>query len=402
MKVIIIGSLAYSLVNFRGQLIEYMLAAGHDVLACAPDRDDAVIGRLARMGARFHRIPMGRAKLNPLEDALTLLAFIRLFRAERPDIILAYTQKPIIYAGLGHRFVGCGRFFAMVTGLGYAFSVVSKHRRWLRRTVAALYRAGISRASAVIVFNRDDQQELLRHAIVSDRHAVLLVPGSGVNMAHFAEQPVPPGDPVFLLIGRLLHDKGLNEYVAAARIVRRDYPGARFALLGPFDSNPAAISPLKLAQWRMEGIVEYLGETRDVRPHLAACTVFVLPSYREGMPRTILEAMATGRAIITTDAPGCRDTVEEGKNGFLVPVGDAAALAAAMARFCREPGLAVHMGMQSRMIAGRDFAVERINGMLIATMGLNGETPAPGTAPSAPRDNGHKLAAQPAASRPGG
>ena len=375
MKIAVIASLAYSLTNFRGKLIAQMIAAGHDVLACAPDADGAVIDALWALGARFRCIPMGRANINPLEDVRTLLALIRLLHEEKPDIILAYTQKPIIYAGLAHRILRRGRFYPMVTGLGYAFS--EHGRPWLRWVVAGLYRAAVGRASAIIAFNADDRDELKRHAIVHEQQDIVLVPGSGVDMAHFAQQPLPPGGPIFLLIARLLHDKGLREFVAAASIVRRSYPAARFQLLGPFDRNPAAISPGELEQWRKRGMVEYLGETRDVRPALAACSVFVLPSYREGIPRTVLEAMATGRAIITTDAPGCRETVCAGDNGLLVPVRDVPALADAMARFCREPALAANMGARSHSIVRHRFAVEIVNQMLMGVMGLTSEARAP-------------------------
>ena len=381
MKIAIIASLAYSLINFRGALIRQMVAAGHQVVACAPDENSAVIEELSALGVHFQLIPMGRANLSPAEDLRTLFALVRLLWREKPDIVVAYTQKPIIYAGLAHRLLSRGRFFPMVTGLGYVFSEAGRRPR-LRRMVTALYRAAVARATAVIVFNRDDRDELRRCGVVSRHQDVVLVPGSGVDVDYFVEQPLPPGGPTFLLIARLLHDKGLREYVAAAEIVRRQHPHARFQLLGPFDPNPTAISPDELAEWQQRGIVEYRGETRDVRPYLAACTVFVLPSYREGMPRTVLEAMATGRPIITTHAPGCRETVCEGGNGFLVPVGDATALAAAMMRFCREPGLAARMGALSRLIARHRFAVDSINRLLMGTLGLNlksefaGRTPA--------------------------
>ncbi len=375
MKVVIVASLAFSLTNFRGTLIRQMIAAGHQVIACAPNDDPEVRSELTAWGADFHRIPMGRAGINPIEDARTLLALVRLFRAVRPDIILAYTQKPIIYAGLAHRWLGRGRFFAMVTGLGYVFSGTGR-RLWLRRIVTWLYRAALARAATVIVYNRDDRDELRRARIVGDGHEVVLIPGSGVDTAHFGEQPIPSGGPTFLVVARLLHDKGLREYVAAAEIVRRDYPDARFELVGPFDPNPAAVSAAELAEWQSRGALVYRGATRDVRPYLARCSVFVLPSHREGLPRTILEAMATGRAIITTDAPGCRETVCVGENGFLVPVGDAPALANAMMGFCRDPQLAERMGRMSRRIARRRFAVEAINRMLMATLGLRRESAA--------------------------
>ena len=369
MKVAIVGSLAYSLINFRGVLIQRITSAGHEVVACAPDDDAAVTATLGAMGARFRVVQMARASLNPFSDVRTFCALVRLLYEEKPDIILAYTQKPIIYTGIAHRIVRHGRFFPLVTGLGYTFSEDGR-RPWLRSIVSSLYRLAIAEASSVILYNRDDCDELLRRGVLEAHQNVTMVPGSGVDVTHFTEQPVPPGQPVFLLIARLLHDKGLREFVAAARIVRSVYADAKFQLLGPFDANPASISEAELNQWRDEGCIEYLGATRDVRPYLAACSVFVLPSYREGMPRTILEAMATGRAIITTDAPGCRETVTDNANGFVVPVRNAVALAEAMMRFCRNPALAASMGASSRQIAQRRFAVESINELLISTMGL--------------------------------
>ena len=370
MKVAIIGSLAYSLINFRGVLIQRITSGGHEVVACAPDDNAAVTAALGAMGARFRIVQMARASLSPLSDLRTLCALVRLLYEEKPDIILAYTQKPIIYAGIASRIVRHGRFFPMVTGLGYAFSEDGR-RKWLRSIVSSLYRLAIADASSVVLYNRDDHIELLRRGALQVNQNVTMVPGSGVDMTHFAEQPIPAGQPTFLLIARLLHDKGLREYVGAARIVRQSYAHAKFQLLGPFDANPASISVAELSQWEAEGCIEYLGQTEDVRPYLAACSVFVLPSYREGMPRAITEAMATGRAIITTDVPGCRDTVTNNENGFVVPVRNSEALAEAMIHFCRDPALALRLGKMSRQIALRRYAVEPVNELLLATMGLS-------------------------------
>lgn len=369
MKVVIVSSLAYSLTNFRGALIRQMIGAGHEVIACAPDRDRAAMEELAAMGARFCIVPMARASLNPVSDLRTLIALVRLLRRERPDVVFAYTQKPIIYTGIAHRLVRTGTYFPMVTGLGYAFSEANGHR-WLRPIVAWLYRVGVASASSVIVYNRDDEHELQRHGVLGERRKAILVPGSGVDTALFPNQPLPPRGPIFLLIARLLKDKGLHEYAAAARLVAREYPEARFKLLGPFDANPASITAADLERWTQSKTIEYLGETRDVRPTLAGCSVFVLPSYREGMPRAVLEAMATGRAIITTDAPGCRDLVSHDDNGFLVPVRDVDGLADAMRRFCREPELISRMGARSRQIVQDKYAVERVNSLLMMTLGL--------------------------------
>lgn len=378
MKVVVIASLAYSLVNFRGRLLAAMVENGHHVIACAPDSDPEIEDKLRSMGVAYRRMPMARTGMNPLTDIVTLLWLIGFLLRNRPQYILAYTQKPIIYGGIASRLVGGTRFFAMVSGLGHVFSDSgSRLLPLIRRIVSTLYRFALRRAAAVFVFNSDDEEEMRRHHILRSGTRVIQVPGSGVDLSHYAQQPVPDGPPIFLMIARLLRNKGLLEFVEAARIVRAVYPEVRCRLLGPLDANPAAISRATIETWQAEGVIEYCGETRDVRPHLAAASVFVLPSwYREGLPRTLLEAMSVGRAVITTDMPGCREPVEEGRNGYLVPSRDGAALAQAMLHFARDPGLAAAMGAAARRTAEDRFAVERVNHLLLTTMYLNVGDPA--------------------------
>ncbi|AUW57377.1 glycosyltransferase family 1 protein [Sphingobium sp. SCG-1] len=377
MKVVVIASLAYSLVNFRGRLLAAMVENGHDVIACAPDSDPEIEDRLRSMGVAYRRMPMARTGMNPLTDIVTLLWLIGFLLRNRPQLVLAYTQKPIIYGGIASRLVGGTRFFAMVSGLGHVFSESgSRLLPLIRRIVSTLYRFALRRAAAVFVFNSDDEEEMRRHHILQSGTRVIQVPGSGVDLSHYAQQPVPDGPPIFLMIARLLRNKGLLEFVEAARIVRALYPQVRCRLLGPLDANPAAVSRATIEAWQAEGVIEYCGETRDVRPHLAAASVFVLPSwYREGLPRTLLEAMSVGRAVITTDMPGCREPVEEGRNGYLVPARDGAALAQAMLHFARDPGLAAAMGAAARRTAEDRFAVERVNHLLLTTMNLNAGDP---------------------------
>jgi lipopolysaccharide/colanic/teichoic acid biosynthesis glycosyltransferase/glycosyltransferase involved in cell wall biosynthesis len=377
MKVLVLSSLAYSLVNFRGELLRSMVAAGNEVVACAPDPDPAIETALGKMGIGLRTVAMARTGTNPFADLLTLWGYYRLIRRERPDVVLAYTQKPIIYGGIAARLAGGTRYFAMCSGLGHAFSGGDGLRpRTLKAIVSWLYRMAVARAEAVFTFNRDDAGEMRRHGITTDRHAVIQVPGSGIDTAAFARQPVPEGAPVFLTIARLMRDKGLGEFVAAARALRQAGKPARFQVLGPYDSNPTGISPAEIQAWHDEGIIEYLGETRDVRPFLAQSSVFVLPTYyREGLPRTILEAMATGRAIVTTDMPGCRETIFEGENvnGMLVPPRDATALAAAMQRFIDEPDLAERYGASSRRMAETLYDVRKVNAQLLDVMQLYGD-----------------------------
>jgi len=375
MRIVVVASLAFSLVNFRKRLLADMVACGHEVLACAPEDDREVARELAAMGVAYRVMPMVRSGLNPFADLRTLAWLIGLFRAQRPGLVLAYTQKPIVYAGIASRIARVPRYFAMVSGLGLAFG--EEGGRWLRAVVALLYRVALKRAEGVFVFNADDREEMLRHHMIRADTNVVRVPGSGVDLDHYGAAPIPAGPVRFLMIARLLHSKGLSEYAEAARRLRRRYPEARFALLGPPDPSPAGIDAAQVEEWRREGAIRYLGEARDVRPYLAAASVFVLPSwYREGLPRTILEAMATGRAVITTDMPGCREPVEPGANGYLVPPRDAAGLATAMERFLLRPELVEQMGARARATAVERFSVERVNDILLSTMRLRTDTAA--------------------------
>lgn len=377
MKVLVLSSFAFSLVNFRGELLRALVRGGHEVVACAPDDDPDVARLLAAMEVRYLRVAMARASTNPLSDLRTLAAYVVLMRREAPDVVLAYTQKPIIYGGIAARIAGNRPFYALMTGLGYVFGEDGAARPMLRRIVGMLYREGVRRARMIFVFNRDDRPDMLAHGIITEDTPVLQVPGSGVDVGHFARRPLPPGGPRFLMIARLMRDKGLFEFVEAARSLRRHWPEARFHLLGRIDAdNPTSVSEAEVQRWQAEGLIEYTPETRDVRPFIAASNVFVLPSYyREGLPRTILEAMAAGRAIITADMPGCREPVSHGENGLLVPPRNAEALAAAMERFLRDPDLAARMGAESRSRAERLYDVHHVNALMIKAMRLDGTAP---------------------------
>lgn len=375
MKIVVVASFAPSLVNFRGRLLEGLARRGHDVTACAPEDDPRVSEILASWGVRYQVIPMARAGTNPLADLRTLLALMRLFRRVRPGLVLAYTQKPIVYGGIAARLAAPhARRILMCSGLGYACtgSEDADARRSLIRTImVGLFRLATARADRVLVFNRDDGADMRQLGMVAREQEIIQVPGSGVDVGHFAAQPLPDGPPTFLMIARLLRDKGVVDYVEAARIVRSRYPQARFQILGPFDPNPSAISRHEMQGWVDEGTIEYLGSTDDVRPVLAGATVFVLPSYyREGLPRSTLEAMATGRAVISTDSPGCREPVAHGENGWLVPVRNPQSLATHMLRFIEAPELAAQMGRRSREMVVNRYSVDHVNALLMRLMGL--------------------------------
>lgn len=382
-RVMVIASLTRSLVNFRYDLLEAMVANGHAIHALAPDDDPETEARLAALGVAFTRIPMARASISPLGDLMTLHAIWRAIRRGRPDVVLAYTMKPILYGLLAARLAGCPGRYALVTGLGWAFGdhdAPTTRQRLTRRLAQGLsrrlYRLALHDVCRVFVYNEADRRDILRLGAPPAR--VTPVAGTGINLQRYPEIPLPGRGPVCLMIARLLREKGVLDFVAAARLVRQRRPELRLQLLGPLDPSPTGLGQADIDRWVAGGDVEYLGETRDVRPFLAACSVFVLPTYyREGVPRTILEAMATGRAIVTTDQSGCRETVESGVNGYLVPPRDPAALAETLLRLVQEPGALARMGTASRRIAEQRFDVRAVNAALLGWMNLDGRSPDP-------------------------
>ena len=378
-RIAVVCSYTVSLVNFRFRLLEAMVRNGHDVVAFGPEYHTPTVDALAAIGVSFVRIPMARAGLNPLEDVRTLGALVAAFRKHKPDVVLCYTMKPIIYGLLAARLTGVKQRHALITGLGYIFSddANSPRLRLIRRIVTWMYRVALQGGGRVFVYNEADADDVRSRRMVSDLARIVSVPGSGIDFDRFAASDLPTGDPVFLMVARLLREKGVFEFIEAARSLRSQYPKARFRILGPIDPSPLAVSRNEIDRWAAEGAVDYLGETADVRPYLAACTVFVLPSYyREGIPRSILEAMATGRAIITADTPGCRDTVADGENGLVVPPRDPSRLAAAMKRLIEDPALAARMGRRSLEIAHDRFDARAVNHLLLREMTLLNPTDA--------------------------
>ena len=373
MRIVVIASLAESLLNFRSPLIAALLREGHEVICCAPGHDPQLALRLEALGASFLPIALDRTGINPLGDIRALLQLRRLFRRLRPDLVLGYTIKPVIYGSLAARLAGVPRIFSMITGLGYAFMGKSAKQRAVNLIVCTLYRTALRANRRVFFQNRDDLALFLERRLIRSQEQAVLINGSGVDLAEFPAQPPVLRPITFLLIARLLKDKGIYEYVEACAILKKRYPKVQFQLLGPLDSNPSAIAREQVEAWTRGGSIDYLGETGDVRPYIAAATVYVLPSYREGTPRTVLEAMAMGRPVITTDAPGCRETVREGENGFLVPVREVGGLVQAMERFILSPELALGMGRRSRELAEEKYDVHKVNGVIMKTLGLQGE-----------------------------
>ena len=367
-KIVIISQYSPSLIIFRGDLIRAMVELGHEVVCLGPEA--GFEQPLQELGADYLQIPLHRTGLNPLKDVKTLFSLRKVLKEIKPDIVFSYTVKPIVYGSIAAHMAGVRQMYAMITGLGYVFIGQTFKQRLLTQIVAFLYRRGLKYNQVVFFQNPDDLHLFVSKSIVPKTAKPVLVNGSGVNIEKFAFAPPKLSPVTFLLIARLIKDKGILEYVESARLLKQKYPDARFQLLGPLDINPAAITQEQLERWTKEGIIEYLGKTNDVRPYIADASVFVLPSYREGTPRSVLEAMSMGRPIITTDAPGCRETVIDGKNGFLVPVKDVDTLKSAMEKFIQEPDLISQMGKQSRIIAEEKYDVRKVNRAILQEMGL--------------------------------
>lgn len=374
--VAVITSIAYSMANFRGPLIAAMIAQGARVYALAPDYDEKTRDAVRQWGGEPVDISLDRTGIRPLRDAVDLVRLVGVLRELKPDLTFSYFIKPVIYGSFAATLAGCRRRFALVAGLGYLFGPGQEagfKRRGLKLFASLLYACAFRTCSRVFFQNRDDVEELENAGVLPKGKACLLN-GTGVDLARFAATP-PPTDPVtFILMARLLREKGICEYVDAARQIRVSHPEARFLLLGGLDANPGGLTLEDLEAWVAEGVVEWTGHVDDVRPWLARSSVFVLPSYyREGKPRSTQEALAMGRAIITTDAPGCRDTVEEGVNGFLVPPRDVSALVDAMRRLLADPNLVVRMGKASRTLAERHYDIHTINRLMLNTMGVSAD-----------------------------
>lgn len=374
MKFLLIAGFADSLMAFRKPLIVALLDKGLQVHVAAPEllANKEVMSELIALGVVAHDIPMQRTGMNPLADLRALLALWQLMRQIKPHYVLGYTIKPVIYGTLAAWLARVPQRFALITGLGFAFMGEEDNQRSrVRAVVQGLYRTALRHCQTVFFQNPDDEALFRQLKIVSAGANTCVVNGSGVDMSLFEVAPFAENAaPRFLLIARLLGDKGVREYAQAAEQVKQQYPDAQFDLVGWVDVNPNAISQAELDQWVAAGSVNFLGRLSDVRPAIKDCSVYVLPSYREGTPRTVLEAMAMGRAVITTDAPGCRETVVDGDNGFLIPVKDADALAQAMLRFIEQPELIAQMGERSRVIAEEKYDVHKVNAQMLKGMGL--------------------------------
>ncbi len=366
-RIVIVASYAGSLSRFRGDLIRNWVSGGNKVVALSPGCFERPEGLDQIID--YIRIPLKRTGLNPFEDLLLWFSLVKILLLNKTDYLFLYTIKPIIFGSLAAVLFPRIKVFSMITGLGYLFTT-NKKAVLLKIIGLVLYKLALRRNEKVFFQNRDDSADLIQLGVVGQAK-IVHINGSGVNLDYYKVMPLPERNLCFLMIARLLEEKGVREFVEAAETLKRKGLVASFKLIGwALGDNPSAISAALVEEWRNGGVVDVYGQTDDVRPYLAASSVYVLPSYREGTPRTVLEAMAMGRPIITSDAPGCRETVEEGVNGFLVPVRNVDALVEAMEKFIREPELVAIMGAESRRIAEVKYDVHKVNAVINRAMGL--------------------------------
>ncbi|OAP71938.1 glycosyltransferase family 4 protein [Psychrobacter sp. SHUES1] len=379
MKFLIFANYLPHVLNFRGQLLKDVANLGYEIHVVAPNlkNHSDEYQHLASLGYQLHNISMQRTGTDPVSDVKTLICSYKLLRQIEPDFILSYTIKPIIYGTLAAWLAKVPSRFVLLSGLGYAFQNSDNNNKpnKLQQVVYSLYKHSLAKSSKVFFQNPDDLNLFKQLKLINNKTSTVVVNGSGVDTNKFSPLPLPQDGsgntkPSFLLVARLLKDKGIVEYVEAAKIVKQQYPTTEFHLVGWIDENPAAISQAQLDEWIASDVITYWGKLNDVRPAIATCSVYVLPSYREGTSRSVLEAMAMARPIITTDAPGCRETVVDGQNGYLVPVKSIDDLANTMIKFIENNSLYEEMGRASRKMAEEKYDVKKVNAHMIKEMKL--------------------------------
>ena len=357
MKILLFANTDWYLYNFRLGLAQALRARGDEVVLVSPAGTYA--SRLQELGFRWVCFPLRRGGLNPLNEILTIARLFSLYLREKPDLVHQFTVKCVLYGSLVGRLLGIRRMVNSVTGLGYVFMQGSGAPRWLRGIILLFYRL-VLRYTWVIFQNPDDRSVFLGNHLV-DPGRVALIRGSGVDGKRFVPGPEPEGIPVVMLPARLLWDKGVGEFVEAAQRLLADGLRARFVLVGDSDpENPAAVPVAQVRDWQKKGMIEWWGWHEDMDMIYSQAHIVCLPSYREGLPKSLIEAAACGRPIVACDVPGCREIVRTGENGFLVPARDVSALADSLKRLIQDVDMRRAMGICGRKIAENEFSMDLI------------------------------------------
>ncbi|WP_254277656.1 glycosyltransferase family 4 protein [Halomonas sp. 3H] len=370
MKVVLIGTNSSSIFGFRKLLLQSLVEVGHDVRILTADLSPELKRRAKEeLNVEAEEYRLARRGMNPLLDVKNAWKLYRRLKDLDPDFVFCYFSKPVIWGALAARFAGVKRRYGMLEGLGYYFTVHPRSDGWkktlIRGTQVSLFHLSLPLLKGLVVLNPDDKKDLVeKYRIRVDN--IMVLGGIGLDL-HEYPYSLPKKDRIrFIFVGRLLEEKGINEYLQAAEIIKRHHPATEFVILGkPDPGNPGSVDLAYLDRLVETGVIIYPGVVSNVADWLEESSVFVLPSYREGVPRSTQEAMAVGRPIITTDVPGCRETIRDGENGFKVPPHDATAVAEAMERFIAQPDLIFSMGCRSRELAEEQFDADEINRRLI-------------------------------------
>ena len=358
MKALLVANTDWYLYNFRIDFASYLKSQGWKVVLIAPEGKYSQ--RFKELGFRYIPMEFSRKGINPLQELATLRQFEKIYAQEKPDLVHQFTIKCVIYGSLAAKKIGNIAVVNSITGLGYVYVSDGLVARGLRKIVNPLYRKAL-KGTQVIFENSDDASLFLEREFVS-QDQVNIVLGTGIDTEKFKPIPPPESIPLVILPSRLLWDKGVGEFVEAAAMIRAKGIEARFALVGKKDEgNPSSVSFEQLTQWQKEGNVEWWGWQEDILTTLSLSDIVCLPSYREGLPKILIEAASCSRPIVTTDTAGCREVVADGVNGYLVPVKDAAALAAALEKLLLDPALRKQMGEAGRERAVELFANEKVN-----------------------------------------
>lgn len=370
-RIAVISSHTASLFWFRLDMMKEFVRLGYEVIAVGQSPESEWSKKFNENGIRYRQIYVERNGMNPLSDLKTLKDLNKILKEEKPQKIFCYQAKTIIYTCLAARINKIKEVYSLIAGLGTIFRASTLKSRVVRQIMIAEYKIALKNSKHIIFQNNDDLLTFLNTKIV-EADKCSIINGSGVDTDRFSVLPLP-NTISFLMISRLIKDKGIFEYLEACRTIKNEFPNVRCLLVGPFDTNPSAIKPYELQPYIDSGIIEYFGEQDDVRPYIEQASVFVLPSYHEGTPKTVLECMACGRAIITTDAPGCRETVTDGLNGYLVETHSVNAVAEKMKNFIINPTFVSEMGYRGRKIAEEKYDVKKVNSDIIKIMNLNKE-----------------------------
>ena len=371
----LIGTTGSSFYGFRADLIRALVHAGHTVYAFISEYTDTCLEKVKVLGAIPITYKLSRGGLNPFADIASTLELTRKLKKLKPDIVFSYFAKPVIYGSLAAKRAKVPHIIGMLEGLGYTFTEQphgqSSKTRLIRNIQVFLYRLAFPCLDQIIFLNHDDKKDLI-DAYDLSVPKIHVLGGIGLDLAQYPYSMVSCDKVKFLFIGRLLKEKGIFEFIDAIRIVKIKHPQAEFTVLGAIDAhNMGALKQHHLEQLLEEQLFEYPGHVTNVQDWISGCSVFVLPSYREGVPRSTQEAMAIGRPIITTDVPGCRETVVDGVNGFLVPKWNADVLAEKMCYFIEHPMQVNIMGLESYKMALESFDVDKVNKKIFSIMGLN-------------------------------